>query len=43
MLQEEDSEVYNPQYTVLKQDYDRGIQMLITKGVPQQAQQKGAK
>ena len=43
MLQEEDSEVYSPQYTVLKQDYDRGIQILITKGIPHQAQQQGAR
>ena len=43
MLQEEDSEVYSPQYTVLKQDYDRGIQMLITRGIPQPTQRKEAK
>ena len=43
MLQEEDSEVYGPQYTVLKQDYDRGIQMLITRGIPQPTQRKEAR
>ena len=43
MLQEEDQEVYGPQYAVLKQDYDRGLQILVTQGVPQQAQREGAK
>ena len=33
---------YQAQQTKLQQDYDKGVQMLITQGVPQQAQQ-GAK
>ena len=40
MVSEEDIELFLPIITILKQDYDKGIGMLITKGVPQHSKEK---
>ena len=44
MVSEEDPELFAPIITTLKQDYDKGIQMLVAQGMPQpQQQQQGAR
>ena len=35
MISEEDPELFAPIIATLKQNYDKGIQMLIAQGVPQ--------
>jgi len=35
LIEEEDVELYTPIIGTLKQDYDKGIQMLIARGIPQ--------
>ena len=44
MISEEDPELFIPIISTLKQDYDKGIQMLVAQGIPQpQQQQQGAR
>ena len=42
MISEEDPELFAPIISTLKQDYDKGIQMLIAQGMPKQ-QEQGAR
>ena len=44
MISEEDPELFIPIISTLRQDYDKGIQMLVAQGIPQpQQQQQGAR
>ena len=36
MTSEEDPELFLPIISTLKQDYDKGVQMLVAQGIPQQ-------
>ena len=43
MISEEDPELFIPIISTLRQDYDKGIQMLAAQGIPQPQQQQGAR
>ena len=40
LIEEEDNELYVPIVTTLKQDYDKGITMLVSQGIPQPAKEE---